>query len=348
MTASEDEREDTTTVDGHAASVQQFPDRSDNGDEPPIDTTGKDSVDDGDESGKPKGKPKKKTPFWLELIILVAIAFVLTFLIQTFIARVFSIPSESMEQTLNGCTGCTGDRILVDKLTYDFSDPSPGDVIVFKGPPGWAQNEYITQGSSNPVVQWFRELGSSVGIGAPPEYDLVKRVIAVGGETVYCCDANNHVVINGKPIVEPYVYFQPGMANQPVQSQMSDPPANDNKVGMQAAFPAITIPKGYLLVMGDNRNNSDDSRYQNGGGEAGLVPVSDVIGKARTIIWPPSRWRGIGDFNAQTGALGAPGWSQEAPLGVGFAGAFPVFWLGKRVRRGIRKAAARRTSKRGE
>jgi signal peptidase I len=344
MTASEDEREDITTVDGHAASVQQLPDSPDNGDEPPVDGTDKDKVDGGG-PGKPAGKPKKKTPFWLELIILVAIAFVLTFLIQTFIARVFSIPSESMEQTLNGCSGCVGDRILVDKLTYDFTDPSPGDVIVFKGPPGWAQNEYVTQGSSNPVVQWFRELGSSVGIGSPPEYDLVKRVVAVGGETVYCCDANDHVVVNGKPLIEPYVYFQPGMANQPVQAQQNDPPAYDNKVNMQAGFPTITIPKGYLLVMGDNRNNSDDSRYQNGGGLAGLVPVSDVIGKARTIIWPPSRWRGIGDYNAQTGALGVPGWTQELPLGVGFAGAFPVFWLGKRARRGLRRAASHRSDK---
>ncbi|HJP73087.1 MAG TPA: signal peptidase I [Pseudonocardiaceae bacterium] len=346
MTASEDEREDTTIVDGHAASVQQLPDPPDNGDEPPVNGTGNDKpTEDGDDAGKPKSKPKKKTPFWLELIILVAIAFVLTFLIQTFIARVFSIPSESMEQTLNGCTGCTGDRILVDKLTYDFTDPSPGDVIVFKGPPGWAQNEYVSQGSSNPVVQWFRELGSSIGIGSPPEYDLVKRVVAVGGETVYCCDANNHVVVNGKPLVEPYVYFQPGMPNQAVPSQQNDPTPNDNKVGEQASFPTITVPKGYLLVMGDNRNNSDDSRYQNGGGQAGLVPVGDVIGKARTIIWPPSRWRGIGDYNAQTGALDAPGWSQEAPLAVGFAGAFPVFWLGKRARRGIRRAAGRRTDK---
>ena len=329
MTASEDELEDTTRVDG--------------ADEPPAEDPDKGT--DGDEAGKAKSKPKKKTPFWLELIILVVIAVALTFLIQTFVARVFSIPSESMEQTLNGCTGCVGDRILVDKLTYDFSDPSPGDVIVFKGPPGWDQNEYVAQSSSNPLVQWFRELGSSIGIGAPPEYDLVKRVIAVGGETVYCCDANNHVVINGKPIVEPYVYFQPGMANQPVQAQMSNPPANDNKVNQQAAFPTITIPQGYLLVMGDNRNNSDDSRYQNGGGQAGLVPVGNVIGKARTIIWPPSRWRGIGDYNAQVGALGVPGWTQELPLGVGFAFAFPVYWPGKRARRGIRRAAGRRTDK---
>ena len=102
MTASEDEREDTTTVDGHAASVRQIPDSADspdNGDEP-VDGTDQDTVDDGEESGKAKAKPKKKTPFWLELIILVVIAVVLTFLIQTFVARVFSIPSQSMEQTL--------------------------------------------------------------------------------------------------------------------------------------------------------------------------------------------------------------------------------------------------------
>jgi signal peptidase I len=364
MTASEDEREDITSVDGHAA-VQQLPDSEagsngtrsgniadhddhnrrsaspDGGNEPP-------SGVDSEEPAKPAAKPRKKTSFWIELPILIVIALVLTFLIQTFIARVYSIPSGSMEQTLNGCPGCTGDRILVDKLTYDFTDPSPGDVIVFKGPPGWDQTEYYAQGSSNPVVQWFREIGSSIGIGSPPEYDLVKRVVAVGGETVYCCDAKNRVVVNGKPLNEPYVYFQPGMANQPVLSQNNNPPPYDNKVGLQAGFPPVTVPKGKLLVMGDNRNNSDDSRYQNGGGLAGLVPVSDVIGKARTIIWPPSRWRGIGDYNAQTNALGAPGWSEGLPLGVGFAAAFPTLWLGKRVRAGLRRAGGKQPrSRRG-
>jgi signal peptidase I len=266
-------------------------------------------------------KPVKKGSFWKELPILIVIALVLTFLIQTFIARVYVIPSGSMEQTLNGCTGCTGDRILVDKLTFDFSDPRPGDVIVFKGPPGWDESEFNVDESSNVVVRWLRQFGSSIGIGTPPEYDLVKRVIAVGGETVQCCNAQNQIMVNGKPLVEPYVYWQPGTGGPAAQKQ----------------FPPVTIPKGGLWVMGDNRNNSNDSRYQNNGGIHGVVPVSDVIGVARTIIWPPSRWRGIGETNAQTTALAsAPGWQEGLPAGVGFAAAWPVFWVGKKTRRGLR------------
>ncbi len=131
----------------------------------------------------------------------------LTFLIQTFVARVYVIPSGSMEQTLNGCPGCTGDRILVDKVTYDFTSPSPGDVIVFKGPPGWSESEFNVTESSNVVVKWLRQFGSSIGIGSPPEYDLVKRVIAVGGQTISCCDTQNRVMVDGKPLNEPYIYW---------------------------------------------------------------------------------------------------------------------------------------------
>ena len=60
------------------------------------------------------------------------------------------------------------------------------------------------------VVRWLRQFGSSIGIGSPPEYDLVKRVIAVGGQTVSCCDSQNRVMVDGKPLDEPYVYWQPG------------------------------------------------------------------------------------------------------------------------------------------
>lgn len=260
-------------------------------------------------------KPVKKTSFWKELPILIGIALVLTFLIQTFVARVYVIPSGSMEQTLHGCPGCTGDRILVDKLTFDFTDPEPGDVVVFKGPPGWTESEFNVQESSNVVVRWLRQFGASIGIGAPPEYDLVKRVIAVGGQTVSCCD-HNRVVVDGKPLNEPYVYWQPGFDLN------------------QAPFKPVTIPKGGLWVMGDNRNNSDDSRYQNHGGLGGVVPESDVIGIARTIIWPPGRWGGIGETNPQTTVQSLPQLPlQWAPLGVGTLGAFPTLWLGRRMRR---------------
>jgi signal peptidase I len=299
------------------------------GGEPPVAEPPADGAEEsGDEPAKAK-KPKKKGSFWKELPILIVIALVLTFLIQTFIARVYSIPSGSMELTLNGCTGCVGDRILVDKLTYDFTNVSPGDVVVFEGPPGWEESEYNVDQPSNVFVKWIRQFGSSIGIGSPPEYDLVKRVIATGGQTVSCCDAQNRVIVDGKPLNEPYIYFQPGYGNR------------------QATFKTVTVPKGDIWVMGDNRNNSWDSRYQAGGGLHGVVPESDVIGIARIIIWPPNRWRGVGEINAQAMALSAPAWQEGIPLGLGAAAAWPTLWLGKRTRAGLRAGAgALRTRRR--
>ena len=66
--------------------------------------------------------------------IFIVVAVVLTFVIQTFLGRIYVIPSASMERTLHGCSGCANDRVAVDKLTYRFSDPAPGDVVVFRGP----------------------------------------------------------------------------------------------------------------------------------------------------------------------------------------------------------------------
>jgi signal peptidase I len=87
--------------------------------------------------GRAAHRRQKKGSFWRELPLLVVTALVLTFLIQTFLARVYVIPSQSMEQTLNGCPGCTNDRVLVDKVTYNFTAQRPGDVVVFKGPDAW-------------------------------------------------------------------------------------------------------------------------------------------------------------------------------------------------------------------
>jgi signal peptidase I len=262
-------------------------------------------------------KPPRKQPLWRELLTLLAIALVLTFLIQTFLGRVYSIPSGSMEQTLHGCTGCTGDRVLVDKLVYDFRDPSPGDVVVFEGPDAWTENDIAPQGPSNPVVRGLQWLGSLVGLAPPNERDFVKRVIAVGGQTVQCCDDKWRVLVDGKPLDEPYVYWQNGVPD-----------------GRQR-FDAVTVPEGTLWVMGDNRSDSCDSRCQGGGGLRGVVPINKVIGKVRYIVLPPGRWRGVGDHNPQGDtavALGAPAWQQGAPLGAGLVAAWPTLWLGRRIR----------------
>lgn len=278
-----------------------------------------------EEPQEPPKKKRRKLPFWIELPALVVVALVFTFLVQTFVARVYVIPSGSMEMTLIGNNG-TGDRILVDKVVYDFGSPRPGDVVVFKGPPGWDQTEFYVDTTTNPLVKWLRQLASDVGIAKPNEYDLVKRVIAVGGQTIMCCDAQNRVMVDGKPLNEPYIYWQPGRPG----------PAD------QLRFGPIKVPQGYLWVEGDNRSNSDDSRYQNGGGIHGIVPVANVIGKARTIIWPPSRWQGIGDHDPDPAAVAAsePTIGQPGPdTGVGVLATLPTLWFSRRWRPKLRAAA---------
>jgi signal peptidase I len=275
-----------------------------------------DSPTTGDERGKP-GKPKAKKqprPFWKELPILIGVALVLTILIQTFIARVFLIPSESMEHTLHGCTGCYGDRVLVDKVTYVFHDPRPGDVVVFQRPDSWNQSEFRANRSENAVVRWLQDIGAMFGLASPNEDDVVKRVIAVGGQTVRCCDEQGRVQVDEKSLDEPYIFWDGGAPN-----------------GGQE-FESFKVPDGTLWVMGDNRNNSADSRVQGGGGANGVVPVSNVIGKARFIVLPPARWQGVGDHNPQAVAALQVG----VPFGVGFAAAFPTLWLGRRVRSAVR------------
>ncbi|MFD9895349.1 signal peptidase I [Amycolatopsis sp. NPDC059027] len=283
---------------------------------------------DGQDRDKAGGRPKKKRSFWVELPILLVIALVLTILIQTFLAKVFLIPSGSMETTLHGCTGCTNDRVLVDRVTYDFTDPSPGDVVVFKGPETWSTHEIASQESSNIVVKALRGLGSLVGFAPPDEQDFVKRVIATGGQTVQCCDTSNRVMVNGKALDEPYVHWE-GEIN-PKRQQ----------------FAPVTVPQGSVWVMGDNRNDSCDSRCQGGGGLNGTVPVSNIIGKARIIVLPPSRWGGITDHDpqaaAQPVALGAPAWQSGLPLGVGVAAAWPVLFTGRKLVSGVRKATGRK------
>jgi signal peptidase I len=293
---------------------------------PPVKPPAADGEPDGDSAPTPKPKSRRKLPFWIELPVLVVVALLLTFTIQTFVARVYVIPSGSMQQTLNGNNG-SGDRILVDKVVYDFHGPRPGDVVVFNGPAGWDQTEFFVNNSSNPVTHWLHQIASSIGLAKPDEYDLVKRVIAVGGQTIACCDSQNRILVNGKPLDEPYVYWQPDRGG-PAQ---------------QLRFGPVTVPQGDLWMMGDNRNNSDDSRFQNGGGIHGVVPVANVIGKARTIIWPPSRWRGVGDHNPQAAAgiaAGAPSWFGSVPAtGIGVLASLPTLWFGRRFSKRLRIGA---------
>ncbi|GLZ34454.1 hypothetical protein Lesp02_66410 [Lentzea sp. NBRC 105346] len=224
----------------------------------------------------PTAKTKKKQPFWREVLVIAVVALALTTVIQTFIAKVFVIPSGSMETTLHGCYGCVNDKVLVDKVTFLFRDPQPGDVIVFRGPPNWTGG----QEPPNFFVGTAQDIGSIVGLSEPSGTDFIKRVIAVGGQTVECCDDKGRVLVDGKPLDEPYLNLAGGQQQQP--------------------FEKVTVPAGRLWVMGDNRNNSADSRKHGDPTPAdGAIPIDNVVGKARVIVMPFSRWQTITDHNPQ-------------------------------------------------
>jgi signal peptidase I len=255
---------------------------------------------------------KKKNSLWRELPILVVTALALTFLIQTFLARVYVIPSASMESTLHGCSGCTNDRVLVDKLTYQMREPRPGDVVVFRGPDSWGSSaEFSNLRSDNVLVRGLQQAASLIGLAPPDERDFVKRVIAVEGQTVLCCDQQNRVVVDGTALTEPYALF---IGSEP-----------------QEEFGPVTVPPDGLWVMGDNRNNSADSRRHVADLRFGTVPVDNVIGKARLIVLPLGRWQGIADPNPQQAtALGAPVSSGPGGLlGAGLVLSWPVLRGGR-------------------
>ncbi len=265
--------------------------------------------------------PKKKGSLLKELPVLLVVAFVLALLIKSFIVQAFFIPSGSMEPTLHGCIGCAGDRVLVNKMVYNFTDPKPGEVIVFRGPDSWAP-EFTVQEPANVVQGALLALGRAIGTAPPNEKDFIKRVIATGGQTVQCCDTEGRLTVDGDPLNEPYI-------------------ATDNPLESRG-FGPITVPEGRLWMMGDNRGGSADSRSHVDDGNFGTVAVEDVIGKASVIVWPFGRAgfldapdiQALGttaDRPADAGALAV-----SAPYVLGLAVAVPVVGARRRRRARVR------------
>ena len=284
----------------------------------------------GYEGRRRKKLPKQKhsAPWW-ELPALVVLAIAIAILVKSFVVQPFYIPSESMEKTLHGCTGCSGDRILVNKVIYDFRDPHPGDIIVFNAPPGW--NEIHTSPPSNPILRTVRGFGQLIGFVPPDSEVLVKRVIAIGGQTVQGFD------VNGRSVV--HVTDAKG-----VDHVLNEPFVFNDGVDSHAAFGPVKVPKGRVWVMGDHRNNSQDSRYHCGSGasdgnfdsscdpKTSTVPISDVIGKAFVIAWPPSRWRTLG--TPSTFEKLALSLNQSVPAASGVLLVTPLYvWRARRRRK---------------
>lgn len=188
---------------------------------------------------------KRSGSFWKELPILLGVAILVAFLVRTFVVQTFYIPSDSMQNTLD-----RNDRVLVNKLVYQFRSPERGEVIVFRAPVEWTGN--------------------------PDGEDYIKRVIGVGGDTVECCDDQGRLMINGKPLDEPYIYSRDGIRDPAAMSEFR-----------------ITVPHGRLWVMGDHRSASGDSlrhwRDNNEDINIGTVPEDAVVGRAFAIYWPFSR-----------------------------------------------------------
>ena len=192
--------------------------------------------------------------FLLELPVLIVVAFLLAFLLRTFVVQVFYIPSASMEPTLMGHTGAN-DRILVDKVTYRFREPRRGEIIVFEGESGGPP----PRDDASLPRRIRRGAGQLVGLAPANARDYVKRVIGLPGDRVRI-DSSGHVFVNGKELAEPYV-------TQPDQ---------------QSCGP-IVVPEGGLFFLGDNRGNSEDSRV------VGYIDRDDVVGRAFVIMWPLDR-----------------------------------------------------------
>ncbi len=189
----------------------------------------------------------------IELVVIVLVALGLALGIQAFIVKPYRIPSGSMEPTLD-----VGQRVLVNRIGTHFSDPHVGEIAVFHPPEG-AQQEQC-----GPIPHTVK-LGTSA-CAAPVEKEasvnFIKRVVGGPGDVISIHEG--HVTRNGKR--EQDSYIRPCGAS---------PECN---------FPVpIKIPAGHWFMMGDNRGESDDSRFW------GPVPTGWIIGEAFATYWPPDR-----------------------------------------------------------
>lgn len=209
-------------------------------------------------------------------VVVMVVIIAVVALIKTFIVQNFSIPSASMERTL-----MTGDRIIVS--VWDREDVKRGDVVVFEDPDNWLPQLQRSgvKGAAVTALEYVHLLPKNSG------KHLIKRVIGVPGDHIVA-DGSGPMTINGVKVNETY------LAKGVHSSDM--------------AFD-ITVPAGYVWVMGDNRNNSADSRMHQSDAHHGLVPIKNIVGKTRMVVWPLSHWSSVdskGVFNTVPSAKSTP------------------------------------------
>ncbi|HSE09921.1 MAG TPA: signal peptidase I [Nocardioidaceae bacterium] len=200
-------------------------------------------------------KARKKLSWWQETILLLGLALVTSIVVKAFLMQMFFVPSASMRPQL-----IEKDRILIEKLSMWDGEVERGDVVVFEDPGGWL--------GTTPEPTGAQDLLSLIGL-YPEGGHLVKRVVAVGGDRVVCCDRQGRLRVNGVPLDESD-YLRHDMP--PSQKQFD-----------------VDVPEDAVWVMGDNRSNSQDSRFHLEDPGGGTVPLENVVGKVWAIVWPTSR-----------------------------------------------------------
>ncbi len=184
-----------------------------------------------------------------EIPLLLILAAVIAVVVKTFLAQAFFIPSASMEPQLTA-----GDRVVVSRVAYGLHEPRRGDIAVFDDP-----LQVDVPDDSFVVVRLGRDALEALGLVEPGGKELIKRVIALEGETIYGRDGR--VYVDDRLLIEPYL---------------------DDEV-VTSDFGPYTVPPDHVFMMGDNRTNSKDSRVFD------AIPVDSIVGRAIGRVWPPGR-----------------------------------------------------------
>jgi len=210
--------------------------------------------------------------FFIDLIVIVGAALILSLLVKTFLIRSFFVPSGSMLSTLQ-----IDDRIIVNELVPNVIPVEHGDVLVFKDPGGWLSADAPSAAKSpwEQGTEWFL---SAFGLAAPDSSQhLVKRTIGLPGDHIKCCDVSGHLMINGVAINETYL---------------------DAGVKPSLTKFDVTVPAHKLWMMGDNRSSSSDSRFHTDLPSKGFVDESFVVGRAFIVSWPINHWQWLDNFSS--------------------------------------------------
>jgi signal peptidase I len=259
---------------------------------------------------------------WQELPFLLVLAIVLALLIKAFLLQAFSIPSGSMQHTLE-----IGDRVLVNKVVYHVRGIHRGEVVVFNGVDDWAPETEVSSPRSL-AGRVLHRLGTYVGVTSDDK-DYIKRVIGLPGDRVMCCSPGGNVVVQppgGRPVElhEPYLWE----AGDDQDTNKWFCAAGHDQEACPPGSQGLLVQPGRLLVLGDHRGASADSRYHYSDSYHGTIPESRVVGRAFVVVWPLGHRAVLDVPSTFTLALATPG----APLALGLVGALPLVAVRRRFR----------------